>query len=120
MAAERGNAELADYADALHPVILKLIRRVADAAHRHGKYVSVCGELAADPLAVPVLTGLGVDELSLAPHAVAEVKAIIGKLDLKMAVDLVKKMLATDNAGNARSLAEEFFRTCVKLETNLP
>jgi phosphocarrier protein FPr len=108
LAAERGNAELADYADALHPVILRLIRRVVAETHRQGKPVAVCGELAADPVAVPVLVGLGVDELSLAPPAIPRVKAVICKLSHARAAELVKKMLAVDNAGSARRLAVEF------------
>jgi phosphoenolpyruvate-protein phosphotransferase/dihydroxyacetone kinase phosphotransfer subunit len=118
LAAERGNAALADYADALHPVILRLIRQVVDEAHRLGKPVAVCGELAADPVAVPVLVGLGVDELSLAPHAIPDIKAIIRRLAHNMAVELVEKMLATDNAGAARSLAADFFKN--KIGHNTP
>jgi phosphocarrier protein FPr len=118
LAAERGNASLADYADALHPVILKLVRQVVDEAHHHGKPVAVCGELAADPVAVPVLVGLGVDELSLAPHAIPNVKAIICQLAHNLAVELVEKMLATDNAGRARSLAADFFNK--KIGHNIP
>lgn len=113
LAAERGNADLADYADALHPVILGLIRQVVDETHRQGKPVAVCGELAADPLAVPVLVGLGVDELSVVPQAVPDIKAVIRKLAHNTAVELAKKMLATDNAGSARSLAAAFFKNNV-------
>jgi len=117
LAVERGNANLADYADALHPVILQLIRKVVDEAHRQEKPVSVCGELAADPVAVPVLIGLGVDELSLAPNAIPSVKAIIRKLEHNRAVELVEKMLATDNAGSARSLAAAFFKNQIDDDT---
>jgi phosphocarrier protein FPr len=118
LAAERGNAQLADYADALHPAVLRLIRQVVDEAHRHGKSVSVCGELAADPVAVPVLIGLGVDELSLTPHAIPAVKAIIRKLAHNMAVELVKNMLATDNTGSARGMASSFFEHKIGPDTD--
>jgi phosphocarrier protein FPr len=110
LAAERGNAELADYADALHPVILQLIRQVVDETHRQGKPVAVCGEIAADPVAVPVLVGLGVDELSLAPPAIPRVKTVICNLAHAKAVELVKKILAVDNAGSARRLAVELYQ----------
>jgi phosphocarrier protein FPr len=113
LAAERGNADLADYADALHPAVLQLIRRVVDEAHRHARPVSVCGELAADPVAVPVLVGLGVDELSLTPNVIPNAKAVIRKLKHDRAVALVEKMLATDSAGSARSLAATFFENQV-------
>jgi len=117
LAAERGNADLADYADALHPVILRLIRQVVDLAHRHAKPVSVCGEIAADPVAIPVLVGLGVDDLSLAPDAIPNAKSIVRKLEFNRAVELVKKMLATDNAGSARSLAAAFFNNQIDGDT---
>jgi phosphoenolpyruvate-protein phosphotransferase/dihydroxyacetone kinase phosphotransfer subunit len=113
LAAERGNADLAAYADALHPVILNLIRKIVDEVHRHKKPISVCGELAADPPAVPVLVGLGVDELSLSPDAVPKVKAIIRKLEYKTAVELAAEVLSTDNAGSARNLASAFFNAKV-------
>lgn len=89
---------------------------MVDEAHRHGKPVAVCGELAADPVAVPVLIGLGVDELSLAPHAIPNVKAVIRKVAHNMAVDLVKQMLAADKAGAARSLAVDFLKTKIGLD----
>ncbi len=50
---------LADYLDALHPAVLRLVRQVVEAAHQYGKWAGVCGEVAADPLAVPVLVGVG-------------------------------------------------------------
>jgi multiphosphoryl transfer protein len=110
LAAERGNSNLTDYADALHPAILQQIRKVVDEAHRYGKHVAVCGELAADLTAVPALVGLGVDELSLAPHAIPEVKALICRLNYAKTLDLVEKMLTTDSARSARNLAEKFLK----------
>jgi phosphocarrier protein FPr len=117
LAAERGNRDLADYADALHPVILQLIQQVVDKAHHYAKPVSVCGELAADPAAVPVLVGLGVDELSMTPDAIPNAKALIRKLRYNMAIELAQKMLATDNAGHARSLAAAFIKNQVDGDT---
>jgi phosphocarrier protein FPr len=117
LAAERGNADLADYADALHPAVLQLIRQVVDEAHRHAKPVAVCGELASDPVAAAVLVGLGVDDLSLAPDAIPKVKAVIRKLVHNTAVELVEKILATDSAGSARSLAAAFFKDHIDRDT---
>ncbi|HYM96958.1 MAG TPA: phosphoenolpyruvate--protein phosphotransferase [Candidatus Sulfotelmatobacter sp.] len=74
-AADRTNPELAHLADSLHPVLLGLIQTVVDGAHRHQKWVGVCGEMASDPWALPLLIGLGVDELSVHPPLVAQVKA---------------------------------------------
>ncbi|UCD81160.1 MAG: phosphoenolpyruvate--protein phosphotransferase [Desulfobacterales bacterium] len=110
LAAERGNSNLADYADALHPAILQQIKKVVDEAHRQAKHVAVCGELAADLVAVPALVGLGVDELSLAPDAIPEVKALIGRLACDTTVDLADKMMTAASAADARKLAEKFLR----------
>src|SRR3546814_17510501 len=62
LAIDRGHPTLSGQADGLHPAVLRLIGMTVEAAHAHGKWVGVCGELAADALAVPLLVGLGVDE----------------------------------------------------------
>jgi len=110
LAAERGNSNLADYADALHPAILQQITKVVDEAHRHAKHVAVCGELAADLTAVPVLVGLGVDELSMAPAAIPEVKALICRLDYAGTVHLADRAITMDSAAGVRNLAAEFLK----------
>ncbi len=76
-AAERGNAALAHLQDAAHPTIQRLIGEVCEAAHRCGRWVGVCGELAGDPRHVEMLLALGVDELSVNPAAVPLVKAAV-------------------------------------------
>jgi phosphocarrier protein FPr len=81
LAAERGNANVAALADALQPAVLKLIAHTVKAAQAHQKWVGVCGELAGDPAAVPLLVGLGVDELSMNAPAIPRAKQIIRALD---------------------------------------
>ncbi|MCP4399066.1 MAG: phosphoenolpyruvate--protein phosphotransferase [bacterium] len=105
MAAERGHPELAEYADGLHPAILRLIQQTVDAAHQHGKHVAVCGELASDPSAVSVLIGLGVDELSLNPGSIPEIKATIRGIDREAAVRLAQRALQAESAEEVRKLA---------------
>ncbi len=82
LAMDRTHPTLATRADGLHPAVLRLIARTAEAAHRAGKWVGVCGELGADPVAVPILVGLGVDELSVSVPAIPLVKAQIRTLSL--------------------------------------
>ncbi|TLF51710.1 phosphoenolpyruvate--protein phosphotransferase [Halomonas urmiana] len=82
LAIDRGHPELSAQADGLHPAVLKLIEMTVDAAHAHGKWVGVCGELASDAVAVPVLVGLGVDELSVSARQVPLVKARLAEVDL--------------------------------------
>ncbi|GAB2795522.1 phosphoenolpyruvate--protein phosphotransferase [Halomonas shantousis] len=82
LAIDRGHAELSAQADGLHPAVLRLIEMTVTAAHAKGKWVGVCGELASDAQAVPVLVGLGVDELSVSIRQVPMVKARLRELTL--------------------------------------
>jgi multiphosphoryl transfer protein len=104
MAAERGNASVAGLADGLHPSVLRLIRIVADAAE--GKLVAVCGELASDPVAVPVLVGLGVTELSVNAPAIPAVKEAVRAVDRGAARTLADRALGLSSAAEVRSLLE--------------
>ncbi|MEV6843477.1 phosphoenolpyruvate--protein phosphotransferase [Actinoplanes sp. NPDC051411] len=103
LAAERGNAALASLADGLDPGVLRLIDSVARAAR--GRFeVAVCGELAADPAAVPILVGLGVHELSMAPPAIGAVKELVRTLDAKEAAALAAAALTQPSAEAVRNL----------------
>lgn len=77
LAAERGNPRVAALSDALQPAVLQLIQQVVSAAHARDKWVGVCGELAGDPLAIPLLVALGVDELSMNAPAIPRAKQVI-------------------------------------------
>jgi multiphosphoryl transfer protein len=107
LAAERGNPVLAGLADALHPAVLQLIQKVVAAAHGCGKWVGVCGELAGDPVAAPVLVGIGVDELSMNPGGIPRVKDLLRKMDLQTVEKLSASVLAAESAPAARKLAKE-------------
>jgi multiphosphoryl transfer protein len=104
MAAERGNATVAGLADGLHPSVLRLIRIVVEAASGQGKWVGVCGELAGDPLAVPVLIGLGVAELSANAPAIPAVKQAVRSVDAEAARDLADQALDLSSAAEVRAL----------------
>jgi multiphosphoryl transfer protein len=107
MAAERGNDAVAGLADGLHPAVLRLIRGVAEAAEVHGKWVGVCGELGADPLAVPVLVGLGVSELSVNPPAIPATKEAVRQVDTGTASRLARDALRLSSAEDVRALVGE-------------
>jgi len=81
LAVDRGNEHVAHLYDPLHPAVLALIDSSARAAKRAGIPVSVCGEMASNPLAVPILLGLGIGELSGAPSAIPVIKEIVRGLD---------------------------------------
>ena len=103
LAMDRGHPQLASRADGLHPAILRLISMTVEAAHRHGKWVGVCGGLAAEPLAIPALVGLGVDELSVAVPAIAAVKARVRRLSRAACEPLAAELLAMGTAGEVRA-----------------
>jgi phosphocarrier protein FPr len=94
LACDRGNEELGDLFQALDPAVLRLIRRVIDAAHAAGKWAGLCGELAGQRRAIPVLLGLGLDEFSMTPRAVPEAKQIIRSLTLTEAQEIAEHALS--------------------------
>jgi phosphocarrier protein FPr len=104
MAAERGNPRVAALADAFHPAVLELIGKVAEAAHAHGKWAGVCGEMAGDPEAVPLLVGLGIDELSMSPPAIPRAKQIIREADYAALRAAAQRALAAESGAEVRAL----------------
>ncbi|MEW6547594.1 MAG: phosphoenolpyruvate--protein phosphotransferase [Bacillota bacterium] len=104
LAADRTNARVASLADALHPAVLRLIAGVAEAGRRAGKWVGVCGDLAGDPVATPVLVGLGVRELSMAPSLLPEVKEVVRSVSVVEARELARRVLACRSGGEVREL----------------
>ena len=107
LAIDRGHPTLSVQADGLHPAVLRLIGMTVEAAHAHGKWVGVCGELAGDPLAVPLLVGLGVDELSVSARSIALVKARVRELDWRHSQALAQRALTLESAAAVRGLIEE-------------
>jgi len=107
MAAERGNADVAYLQDALHPAVLRLIDRTIRAADEAGKWVGVCGELAGDPVAIPILLGLGVKELSMAPGSIPAAKSLARTLDIAWLRDFARESLELESAAAVRILAKE-------------
>ncbi len=105
LAMDRMHASLAAKSDGLHPAVLRLIRTTVEAAHEAGKWVGVCGELGADPEAVPILLGLGVDELSVSVPAIPLVKAQIRTLTLSDAQVVAQKALHCATAQEVRALS---------------
>ncbi|MCQ2030207.1 phosphoenolpyruvate--protein phosphotransferase [Stutzerimonas zhaodongensis] len=107
LAIDRGHPTLSGQADGLHPAVLRLISMTVEAAHAHGKWVGVCGELAADALAVPMLVGLGVDELSVSARSIALVKARVRELDYAACQQLAQQALMLAGAHEVRAFVGE-------------
>ena len=93
LAVDRGNEHVAHIYDPLHPAVLALIRASVRAAARANIPLSICGEMASNPLAVPLLVGLGIQELSGTPAAVPAVKEIIRQLDFGSTEEDVRRAL---------------------------
>jgi len=105
LAMDRGHPELAARLDALHPAVLRLIARTAGAAIAHGRRVAVCGGLASDPAAAPILIGLGVHELSIVPSVIPQLKALISGITLDTCRELARQSLDLETAEAVRALA---------------
>jgi phosphoenolpyruvate-protein phosphotransferase len=108
LAMDRGEAGLAAQLDAMHPAVLRLIGISAAAALAAGKPIAVCGGLASDPLAAPLLVGLGVDELSAVPTVLPELKARLRELSLADCRALAEQALEAPSAAAVRALAGAF------------
>ncbi len=108
LAMDRGNASLAAKHDGLHPAVLRLIAQTIDAAHKHGKRVDICGELGSDVAAIPILVGLGVDELSVSVPAIPTVKAQVRTLTGASLQSLARQALDCSTASEVRELVRSF------------
>lgn len=108
LAMDRGNPAVASGIDGLHPAVLRLIADTCRGARAQGRWVGVCGGLASDPLAVPILVGLGVTELSATVSVVPEVKALLATFTLERARAHAAAVLACATAADVRRLAREF------------
>jgi len=102
LAADRTNSLVQELADALHPAVLRLIAETIRRGHEAGIWVGVCGELAGDPVAAPILLGLDLDEFSMAPTSIPAVKEVIRKWSYDDARRLAEEVLKLDSAGKVR------------------
>ena len=104
LAVDRTNERIAYLYDPLHPAVLRLIQMVIDGAHRMGKWVGLCGEMASLPEAVPLLVGLGLDEFSVNEASIPAVKQLIRSLDREAMRGLALRALELPGAAEIRSL----------------
>ena len=107
LAMDRTNPLVAAQVDAFHPAVLSLIASAASAAAGSGRSIGACGGLASDPFGAVLLVGLGIDELSVAPAAIAAVKSRLRGITIDQCRALADRALAQDSAGAVRALAAE-------------
>jgi phosphotransferase system enzyme I (PtsI) len=105
-AADRENADVADLRNPLQPAVLRLLKHAIDASARAGRPISLCGDMASEPVFTWLLLGLGLRDLSLEPHAIPMVKAIIRRSSMDQALALTAQALAsTSERETARLMA---------------
>jgi phosphoenolpyruvate-protein phosphotransferase (PTS system enzyme I) len=108
MAVDRVNEFVSYLYEPLHPALLRLIAGVAQAAKTAGISVTVCGEMAGDPMVAPVLLGLGIYELSMSAVAIPEVKAVMRAMTLAGAQELVQRILKLPTADDVRDAVQAY------------
>jgi phosphotransferase system enzyme I (PtsI) len=106
LAVDRDNDLVSDLYQPLHPSILWLIKNVVDAGRASGKSVSICGEMAGDPVYFPLLFGLGLREFSVAPMAILEIKEAAGRVNQEEAASMARKALEMDSPEEIFQLLE--------------
>jgi phosphoenolpyruvate-protein kinase (PTS system EI component) len=109
MAADRTNAHVSSLASGFQPAVLRLIKQVINASHAEGKWTGLCGELAGEPLAIPILLGLGLDEFSMNPPQIPIAKQLIRTLSLKDTQKLAEEALNLEDDEQVKALVIERF-----------
>lgn len=108
MAADRMNEQVSYLYQPYNPAILRLIKMTIDASHREGKWTGMCGEMAGETLAAPILLGLGLDEFSMSATSVLKTRSILKKINKSDAEVLANKALECDTADQVVELVENF------------
>jgi phosphocarrier protein FPr len=104
MACDRTNPKVANLTDALQPAVLRMIQQTVEAAHAANIWVGLCGEIAAETVVAPILIGLGIDELSTNPQAIAPLKQVISQINTTESQALARVALNQDSASRVREL----------------
>ncbi len=102
MAADRGNAQVAELISPFQPAVLRAIHAVVEAAHEANLWIGMCGEMAGNPVATPLLVGLGIDELSMSAGAIPKVKQVLRSLTIEAASQVAQNALTFDSAISIR------------------
>jgi len=110
LAVDRTNPKIANMYDPFHPSVLYLLKTTIDSAKKRKIPVSICGEMASDPVAVPLLVGLGFDELSVSPASIPQVKRVIRSISFEETEKLAKKILSIDSSPTIHTTLIKFVK----------
>ena len=116
LAIDRGNDRIAHLYEPTHPAVLRTLRLIVQEAHRQKIPVGVCGEMAGDPIFTPLLIGLGVDSLSMAPIWLPTVKFLIRAMTMADARALAEEALAMDSPKEIFAKCDAFYRARVEVD----
>ncbi|MED3574006.1 phosphoenolpyruvate--protein phosphotransferase [Cytobacillus praedii] len=107
LAADRMNERVSYLYQPYHPAVLRLIKMVIDAAHNNGKWVGMCGEMAGDEIAVPILLGLGLDEFSMSSSSILKTRGLLSKLSKEKLAEQVKQILLLKTSSEVEQYVKE-------------
>jgi phosphotransferase system enzyme I (PtsI) len=116
MAADRMNERVSYLYQPYNPSILRLIKMVIDAGHNEGKWVGMCGEMAGEELAIPILIGLGLDEFSMSSSSILKVRSLIHKLNKQKMEQLAEEVLQMSVVEDVINAVQE---TAMQLEKRI-
>ncbi len=108
LAVDRMNERIAHLYEPLHSAVLRLIKNVIDASHQAGKWTGMCGEMAGDAVAAPILLGMGLDEFSMSPGSIPRVKKVIGALSYQEARQIAERALQMENPEEIRNWLQAY------------
>ncbi|OPA80091.1 phosphoenolpyruvate--protein phosphotransferase [Paenibacillus selenitireducens] len=109
MAADRMNEKVSHLTQPMNPSVLRLIRMVIENAHREGKWVGMCGEMAGNLVAIPLLLGLGLDEFSMSASSVLPARVLMSKISLADAKEIAAKALDMQTADEIQQFVQDSF-----------
>ena len=118
MAVDRTNKEVAHLYNPLHPAILRMLKFVSDAAKNHNIELFMCGEMAGDPFNLPILMGLGIDELSMNPQAIPMAKNVIRSLSAAETRPFLENVLMQTTAGDVENLVRDAYGEIITQATS--
>jgi len=118
MAVDRSNKDVAHLYNPLHPAILRMLKFVSDAAKQSNTQLFMCGEMAGDPFNLPILMGLGMNELSMNPQSIPMAKNVIRSLSASETRPFLETALRQTTAGNVENLVREAYGDTITRATS--
>jgi phosphotransferase system enzyme I (PtsI) len=124
LAIDRGNESVAHLYEPYHPAVLRILANIATKVHAAGKSLSMCGEMASDPIAAPLLIGMGYHELSMNPISIPIIKSVVRNVSYDLCCELAAEALTKKTASEVhqmlRDAMEEYYENIKDLKLGIP